>query len=83
MTDSGQSDLIGFVDGRCTHDAACRNKDAYRMVGSCSNCGAGDFLVMFTEGHAVRPVKCPICNCTSVRTSRLATADEIPEAVGS
>lgn len=66
-----------FVDARCNH-STCVAKDAYRMVGSCSNCGVEPVLVMFTEAHESEIVECPTCGCQKVYPTRLATEDEIP-----
>lgn len=69
------------TDARC-HDQSCAHKGIYRMIGRCYNCKAEPVLVLFTEGHEAYRVKCPTCRVRdSVNVSRLATEDEIPEAV--
>lgn len=68
------------IDNRCS-DRACANKNIYRMVGACTNCGTYAILVLNTEGHEARGNrKCPVCACHSVRQDRLATPDEFPAA---
>lgn len=67
------------VDDRCTV-RTCGDKNIYRMIGKCLNCGAGDLLMLFTEGHETRNGRCPVCGCDKVSPSRLATKDETPEA---
>lgn len=70
-----------FVDATCS---LCRRdgKGAYRMVGSCSNCGAGPILVLRSVTHEVRAEECPVCHTSHVLTTRLATDDEIPVNFG-
>lgn len=70
------------VDARCgCKQCEDRTQNIYRMIGRCSNCGTGDILVIYREGDESRPVDCPVCrNYRSVRTIRLATPDEFPEA---
>ncbi len=68
------------VDARCTH-YRCEPGDIYRMVGTCMNCGAKPVLILYAVGHEAGDVECPVCrNRRSVKPSRLATEDEIPEA---
>lgn len=69
------------VDHRCTMTMCEHRTGIYRMVGRCGNCGTEPVLVLYTEGHTADHVDCPVCGCrNSVRTSRLATDDEIPVA---
>lgn len=78
------SALAGTIDGRCTcYDCRARTEDIYRMVGSCSNCHAGPFLILYRAGDPVSDQDCPACgNYWTVRRydQRPATADEIPVA---
>lgn len=70
------------VDNRCSKCAA-DGKDIYRMVGYCGNCHTKPVLVLHSAGHeALGPANepCPLCGNRSVRSERLATPDEIPEA---
>lgn len=67
------------ADGRCAW-ATCTEKGVYRMVGSCGNCLAGPVLLLFTAGHDVAALTCPVCGVQQVRASRLATDEEIPAA---
>jgi hypothetical protein len=68
------------VDKRCTHHT-CQDKDIYRMVGRCVNCGQTDLLILNTSGHEATKADCPRCGCDrSVTQDRLATDDEIPVA---
>ena len=40
----------------------------YEMTGSCSNCGAGPFLIVYRQGDPVADQDCPQCgNYYSVR----------------
>ena len=67
------------IDGRCS-DPHCSG-DMYRMVGHCTNCGTKGILVLHTKGHEARDKDCPVCGCTrAMRSDRLATDDEFPEA---
>ena len=70
------------VDGRCfCHRCEARSGDIYRMVGTCSNCGARPILMLFRAGDPSTALDCPVCgNWHSVRSVRLASADEIPDA---
>lgn len=68
------------IDCRCGH-STCRDKNIYRMVGACSNCGTKNVLMLFTATHdSYMPQCCPVCGCAKVHAQRLATADEIPAA---
>lgn len=68
------------VDARCPH-RLCEAKNIYRMVGSCSNCGTSDVLMLFTASHdSNSPEVCPTCECRTLRAKRLATDEEIPVA---
>jgi hypothetical protein len=64
-------------DARCNH-RGCPEKDIYRMVGTCGNCGTEGVLMLFTEGHETYQQQCPTCGCRSVSALRLATEEEIP-----
>jgi hypothetical protein len=68
-----------LVDARCTH-LRCPDENVYRMVGRCSNCGSGPFLVLVTARHE-KPsgATCPKCGCYTVRCDRLAEDDETPD----
>ena len=67
------------IDSRC-NDPGC-SQNIYRMVGSCSNCGTEDILILYSERHeAAYSRQCPVCGCSRVTPKRLATEDEIPEA---
>lgn len=69
------------IDARCTKPTPCRTS-VYRMVGYCLNCKADPILIINTETHSASNVDCPVCgNFHSVKQSRLATDDEIPEAL--
>lgn len=73
---------MNTVDGRC-HCSRCveRTEEIYRMVGSCSNCGTGDILVIYRAGDRKADQDCPVCLCPhTVRSysQRLATPDEVP-----
>jgi hypothetical protein len=69
------------IDGRCTdkhHDP----NDTYTMTGSCTNCGDGPFLMIFTKGHDKCRLTCPTCGSWGiafggVEPSHLATAEEL------
>lgn len=67
------------ADARCKHPS-CTEKNIYRMVGACSNCGGGDILILYTSGHTAHSVDCPLCGNNTVSGRRLATDDEIPAA---
>ncbi len=73
-----------MIDLRCTWSRCpeAEKGDAYRMVGSCGNCGTDGILLLYTAGHpksdSSNPAKCPVCGNRSVRAVRLATEDEIP-----
>jgi hypothetical protein len=70
------------VDDRCS-DKKCAG-GIYRMVGTCRNCGTQPILVLYSASHRSSDVDCPVCGCWhTVSTTRLATEDEIPEAVSS
>ena len=75
------SERRAFIDRRCRH-RNCEGKDAYRMIGSCYNCGTKPILGLFTAGHEASGISgdCPICGCTRLHWDRLATEDEIPAA---
>lgn len=70
------------IDARCMcQKCKERTKDIYRMIGSCSNCGSKDILILYRAGDRACNRDCPVCGCWStVSAGRLATADEIPEA---
>jgi hypothetical protein len=72
--------LVGFIDATCGCErCVSRTTNMYRMVGYCSNCRAGDFLLMFRAGDLASARDCPRCGCyNSVNPYRAATADEIP-----
>lgn len=63
--------VLPVADGTCGHPA-CDGKGAYRMTGSCSNCLSGPFEVLFTAGHPVRAVDCPVCGVRRLQPSRTA-----------
>lgn len=66
-----------LVDRRCTHHR-CTEKNVYRMVGHCTNCGAKPLLVLISARHEVPTESaCPKCGCYAVRCDRLATDDEV------
>lgn len=72
------------IDGRCAC-ARCvaRTENIYRMVGSCSNCGTTDILILYRVGDPTADQDCPRCgNYNSVHSlgQRLATPEEIPVA---
>lgn len=72
------------IDARCGC-SACeeRTQDIYRMVGSCSNCGATDILILYRAGDSKADLDCPVCgHYYSVNRvgQRLATPEEIPAA---
>lgn len=77
--------LVGLIDARCDCErCTSRTEDIYRMVGSCSNCGAGPFLILYRSGDKAYDQDCPECGCDyTVRLygQRKATPDEIPAAV--
>lgn len=55
----------------------------YRMVGSCSNCGTKNILILYSVGQKIDDIDCPVCGCyhTIIRLSqRKATESEIPVA---
>ena len=68
-----------LVDRRCSHPR-CTEKDAYRMVGHCTNCGHGPLLLLISAGHG-KPsaTRCPRCACYDVQCDRAATDDELPD----
>lgn len=71
------------VDGRC-HCERCRSRteDIYRMIGTCLNCGATPILMLFRAGDNASSQTCPTCGCSyKLAPQRLATPDEIPDAV--
>ncbi len=72
------------IEGRCFCSRCTeRTEDVYRMVGSCSNCGTTDLLIIYRAGDKIADQDCPTCGCDySVRTysQRLATPDEVPAA---
>lgn len=70
-----------FIDLRCRH-RTCADKDAYRMIGGCYNCGTTPILGLFTVGHQTSGISgdCPVCGCTDLHWERLATEDEVPAA---
>lgn len=69
-----------LVDARCRHHR-CTEKNVYRMVGHCTNCGAKPLLVLISAGHSVPTGEaCPKCGCYDVRCDRLATDDELPSS---
>lgn len=50
------------------------------MVGRCTNCGV-EALVLYRAGDKSADADCPTCGVWhSIRTTRLATPDEIPAA---
>lgn len=65
------------IDDRCDL-GSCPSKDIYRMVGNCFNCRTSGILILQTTGHSAFTFECPVCGCKEVRTSRIATEDEIP-----
>lgn len=70
------------VDGRCDC-AKCkaRTESIYRMIGTCTNCGSTPILMLFRAGDPTADQDCPVCGKRhGVRSQRLATADEFPEA---
>jgi len=73
--------IPAFVDARC-HHRDCETKNAYRMIGSCYNCGTKPVLGLFTTGHEKRNgvlgEDCPVCGTRNLHWTRLATPDEIP-----
>jgi hypothetical protein len=70
-----------LVDARCGHPR-CDEKNVYRMVGYCSNCGNRPLLVLISAGHkAPYGERCPKCGNYDVRCDRLAEDDELPLAV--
>lgn len=73
---------LTLQDARCSCERCkARTGNVYRMVGECANCGA-QVLVLNRSGDRARDVDCPLCgNYWSVKQRRLATGDEIPEAV--
>ena len=82
----GASLLQGVIDARC-HCQQCRDRteNIYRQVsGTCRNCGAGPFLILYREGDPASAQDCPRCKSgyKPVSSERPATADEIPAAVG-
>lgn len=67
-----------LVDRRCTH-LHCDEKNAYRMVGHCTNCGARPLLVLLSARHEVsHSGACPKCGNYTVHCDRLAEDDELP-----
>jgi hypothetical protein len=71
-----------LVDCRCSDRSHADNGDVYRMVGSCTNCRGGPFLMLITAGHT-KPYdkQCPKCGCYRVGADRLAEDDELPAPV--
>lgn len=72
------------IDARCGC-SRCeeRTQDIYRMVGSCSNCGTTDILIIYRAGDSRADLDCPVCgNRHSVQRygQRLASPDEVPAA---
>ena len=67
---------LPVADGRCGHPA-CDGKDAYRMAGSCSNCMAGPFELLFTAGHPGRALDCPVCGVDRLQPSRAASGEAV------
>jgi len=67
------------IDGRCGVSSC--SPDIYRMIGKCGNCGESDLLLLFTVGHSTEALICPRCGNKRVYADRLATDDEIPEAL--
>lgn len=80
------SALVGIIDGRCgCRKCVERTEDIYRMVGSCSNCDAGPFLILYRAGDPKADQDCPTCgNDWTVRrySQRRANEDEVPTAAG-
>lgn len=69
-----------LVDARCRHHN-CDEKNVYRMVGHCTNCGNGSLLLLISAGHrAPTAERCPKCGCYDVRADRLASDNELPES---
>ena len=70
------------IDGRCgCTDCEERTQDIYRMVGSCSNCGTTEILVLYRAGDPIADQDCPVCGVYSTVSrvgQRLATPDEVP-----
>lgn len=73
------------VSGKCMCPSCeARTGNVYRMIGVCYNCGAEPILMIFRAGDAKRALDCPVCGCWSrVNAKRLASDDEIPDAVSS
>ncbi|SRR5579884_25913 len=67
------------VDGSC-RNRSC-NKATYRMIGSCYNCHTKPIVMVFSVGHDVYALTCPVCGADKVVASRLAT-DEESQAAG-
>ena len=78
----GVRETVITIDARCMcQKCEKRSKDIYRMIGSCSNCGSKNLLILFRAGDRACSQDCPVCRCWgTVGPYRLATADEIPEA---
>lgn len=69
-----------LVDRRCGHPR-CGEKNVYRMVGHCTNCGNGPLLVLLSARHEVSHTgTCPKCGNYTVHCDRLAEDGELPEA---
>lgn len=83
MTNTNTQALEGVIDGRCFCERCeDRTQDIYRMVGSCRNCGAGPFLILYRAGDKAARKDCPACGgYWDVHPDRRATDDEIPAAV--
>jgi ssDNA-binding Zn-finger/Zn-ribbon topoisomerase 1 len=75
-----QEKPLVLIDGRCGCDRCrARTENIYRMIGTCYNCRAKNFLILFRAGDPAAEQDCPTCGkWHSVHPQRLATPDEIP-----
>lgn len=70
-----QSVPIPVISDLCMHKA-CAEKGTYYMVGSCSNCRRGPFLLQFRRGHPHYSLTCPVCGVDRVEVERAACDNE-------
>jgi hypothetical protein len=65
-----------LVRARIDNTDGYQPKGTYMMVGFCSNCGDGPFVIVHRRSSSAHPARCPTCDCGSVHSKRLATDEE-------